>query len=529
MDDEVTRNVGKISLITIISRILGFIRDMLFAFVFGTTYYSDAYFLAFRIPNSLRMLLGEGSLNAAFVPVFSSVLQEKDKAKINRVVSKTFTFLLLVLVLLTILGIIFSKQIIGLFTFSFDSMGEKEILAYKILRIMFPYLIFISLAALSMGILNSFKVFHIPAFMPVVLNISIISAIIIGRFIYRDDIVKVIFIVAIGVVIGGLLQFLIQQPFIIKRKVRLKLNFKLKDFYLFKIIKLMLPAIFGQTVFELSSLVDSILAWMLGAGAVSSLYYANRIMQLPHGVFGVAIATVTLPLLSHAVARKDKGGRIEFNDKLFHSLRLLILIMIPIIIILTLNAREIIMVLFARGSFSQESVNLTYLPLVFYSSGLIFYSGVKILATGFYAHQNTQVPVLIASFCFILNIELNMILMRYFAQAGLALATCISSGVNFTLLSINLKRYIIPEKFKKLIRFIGKVLPAGIITFLLAFYFNRFLCSTFQAIDFFTNLTKIIIFSAFVILIYFLSNSLFGNNILKYVRKGLRKSVKNGK
>ena len=518
MDREVTRNIGKISIITIVSRIFGFFRDMLFAFVFGTSFFSDAFILAFRIPNSLRLLLGEGSLNAAFIPVFSGVIHKSDKDRINRTASRTFTALTLILILICVIGILFSKQIIQLFTFSFGTMGQKEVIAFKILRIMFPYALFICIAALSMGILNSLKVFHIPAFMPIVYSITIIFSLLVGHHIYGNDVVKIMFLVAYGVVLAGLLEFLFQQPFIRKKGVKLKFDFNFRDPNLKKIVRLMVPAVLGQTVFELSSLVDAMLAWMLGAGAVASLYFANRIMQLSHGVFGIAIATVTLPILSYAVAKKNN---VEFNEKLFYSIRLLFLIMLPIIIIITLNAKEIITIIYKRGSFTNESVNMTYLPLVLYSCGLVFYSGVKIMAMGFYAHQNTKTPVAIASFCFILNVLLNMIFMNYLAHAGLALATCISAGVNFTLLSINLRKYYIHDRLKRVLQFVMKLIFSAVITFLVVFFINRFLQPFNLTGEFLSSLLKLLISSVSTGILYIIISLLLGINIIKYIKVGL--------
>lgn len=445
------RSARTISLATIASRILGFVRDMLMAAIFGTTLYTDSFLVAYRIPNLMRRLFGEGALNSSFIPVFVKTRKESPE-KAQNLASNTFWVLFVTLIIISVLGVIFSEQIVGVMTFSFSDTQSADLtsgsltsgslpssplpsgLAVKLTKIMFPYVLFICLAALGMGYLNSFNSFFIPALSPILLNIAmIIYLFFFGTALSNSaqDMEAKCFGLAWAVIAGGILQFGIHLRPMIKKGFTFRHFTAFKDPGLKQVIFLMAPATIGLAVTQLNIFVDTVIAWQLGAGAVSALYFSNRLVQLPLAVFGIAISTAFLPRFSRAAATSDKK---ELIDAFSYALRAVMFITIPAAVGLITAGKPIIELLFMRGRFDLSATIMTDKALVCYALGLFFFAAVNLTVKIFYSLESPKAPVKASIYAMILNVFLNLILMIPLKHAGLALATSISSFFNFLIL-----------------------------------------------------------------------------------------------
>ena len=428
------RSASEAGLGTLLSRILGYVRDMVIAAKFGAGAWADAFYVAFRIPNLLRNLLGEGTLGTSFIPVFSEymVKKEEDAWEIAKI---AFSLLLVVLSCLTLLGISITPLIVRVIAPGFSSSPEKFALTVTLTRLMFPFLLFISLAALATALLNSMRSFFIPAFAPAMLSAGeIFSVLVIVPFMGGR-----IEGLAIGVLLGGIGQFMAQVPQMLKLWPKAAGYFKLTlaNPGVRKIFRLMMPAVLGAGVYQINAFVDTICASFLVQGTPTALYYANRLVQLPLAIFGTSIATAALPRMSECAARNDTDGLL---NTLASGFRMIFFLLIPSMAGFMVLGKPIISVLFRYGKFDSFAVDLTYSALLFYSLGLVSYAGVKVAASAFYSMQDMKTPVKVSVAAMILNIELNLILMRYLDIGGLALATAISSSINVALLLVFLKR-----------------------------------------------------------------------------------------
>lgn len=432
---RVVKAAGTVGLATLLSRIFGFLRDMVVAAFFGAGLATDAFFVAFRIPNLLRRLFAEGSLTIAFVPVFTEYLKKKSKEDAFELANIAFTLLSIILAFVSLIGILLSPFIVMLIAPGFTKVPAQYELTVLLTRFMFPYIFFISLVALCMGILNSMRHFAAPALAPVALNISIIIA----ALTLRNYFTEPIFALAVGVMIGGILQLAMQFPVLRRMGVKLKPNFNFRHPGIKKIGLLMLPAVFGAAVYQINIFVSTLLASFLSEGSVSYLYYADRIVQLPLGIFGLAIGTASLPSFSAQVARGDFG---ELKKTLSFSLRLILFVTIPAMVALIVLREPIISVLFQRGKFDLLSTVLTSRALLYYALGLCAFSAIRIIVSAFYSLQDTKTPVRVAIIAIVANIILSIALMFPLKHAGLALATSIASFVNVILLFVILKRRI---------------------------------------------------------------------------------------
>jgi putative peptidoglycan lipid II flippase len=437
---RVTKAAGVVGAATLLSRIFGFIRDVVVAWFFGAGLSSDAFFVAFRIPNLLRRLFAEGSLSIAFIPVFTEYLQTQGKDEAFHLARAAMRLLALILFAVTILGIIFSPIIIRVIAPGFTDPPEKFALTVMLTRIMFPYCFFVCLVALCMGILNTLGHFAAPAVSPVLLNIAIIlSALLISPRLQEP-----ITGIAIGVLIGGVLQLAIQIPFLIKKGIYLKTEARetkswREYFYhpgLKKIGILMLPAVFGATVYQVNILVGTLLASLLPEGSVSYLYYADRLVEFPLGIFAISAATAVLPSLSRQAAAQDFDA---LRHTFSYSMKLVFFITIPAMIGLIVLREPIVGLLFRRGAFDAQSTEMTAYALLYYSVGLWAFSAVRIVVSTFYALQDTKTPVRIAVISILANIFLSIILMGPLKHGGLALATSLASMLNLFLLVRALK------------------------------------------------------------------------------------------
>ncbi len=421
------------SVATFISRILGYVRDMIFALYFGATGSSDTFFAAFRIPNLLRELFAEGSMSSAFIPVLTEYRQKHGEDEANRLVKVTFTFIIVVVGIICLLGIIFSPAMVAVIAPGFLGSPEKFSLAVLLTRIMFPLLLFVSLAALVMGALNTKKVFFIPTLAPAMLNITLVLSIIF----FESRMKQPLTAAAIGVVVGGLVQFAFQLPSFFRNKYKLGFDAAFRHPGLKRMSILLIPATLALSVSQINIVVSNILASFLPSGSITYLFYSMRLVQFPIGIFGVAMGMAVLPTLSEHAA---KGDYINLRDDFSFALRLLFFITIPAMAGLIALREPIVNILFQRGKFDYIATVGTAHALLFYSIGIWAVVGVRVVTASFYSMQDTRTPVKIAVVALTANIFFSIILMKPLRHSGLALANALASCVNFSLLFFFLRK-----------------------------------------------------------------------------------------
>ncbi|MDP8230637.1 MAG: murein biosynthesis integral membrane protein MurJ [Candidatus Gorgyraea atricola] len=459
---HILKSAGIIGFATVVSRVLGFARDILIARFFGTGKFAQAFVVAFRIPNMLRDLIGEGATNAAVVPVLSEYSETKKKEEFWHLANVLLNVVLIVLTGVTLAGIVFAPVIVRLIAPGFISDPEKLRLTVYLTRFMFPYVLLVGLLAYGMGILNSLKHFSAPAFAPAILNLTIIICVLV-----RQGSVSAL---ATGVLIGGVVQMAVQIPVLFAKGFRFNFRSGFHHQAVRKIGALLAPRILGSCVYQINIFVNTMLASLssiVGQGGVAALYYANRIFQFPLAIFGIAIAQAALPTMSREALEQ---GLEKLKDTLSFSLRAVNFIMLPASFGLIVLARPITSVLFQRGMFGQYSTSITAGALAFYSIGLFSYAGIKILVSCFYSLKDTFTPVKIASVSLVLNVVLGVMLMFFLKISGLALATAISGIFNFFLLFFALRKKIgafddskIVTSFLKM--FASSAVMAGLIYF----------------------------------------------------------------
>jgi putative peptidoglycan lipid II flippase len=432
---RVTKAAGVVGSATLLSRIFGYIRDMVIAAFFGAGFYSDAFIAAFRIPNLVRRLFGEGSLSISFVPVFTQYLADKGKDEAFKMARSAIKLLSALLVIITVSGIVLSPLIVRIFAPGFADSPEKFNLTVVLTRIMFPYIFFICLVALSMGILNVLGHFAAPALAPVLLNLSMILSVLVISLISTDSINRV-YGLAFGVIMGGFLQLALQVPFLIQKRFYFWQKVRIWHPGLKRIARLFFPAIFGSAVYQINTLVITLLASIQSEGSISYLYYADRLVQFPLGIFAIAAATALLPSISRQVAVNDIQA---VRDSFAYTLKLVFFLSIPAMIGLIVLRQPIVSLLFERGAFSAEATRLTASAVLYYSIGLWAVSGVRIVVFTFYALKDTKTPVYTAIISILANILLGVILMRPMGHTGLALALSLASMLHFGLLMRALK------------------------------------------------------------------------------------------
>ncbi len=429
---NVSRAAGIVGFFTLISRILGLVRDVVLARYFGSGMAADAFFVALRIPNLLRRLFAEGSLTITFIPVFTEYLRRKSRAEAFQLAAVVLTLLTLLLALITVVGILFSSWIVRIQAFGFGGSGIKYELTVLLTRITFPYIFLIGLTALCMGILNSLRHFAAPAAAPIFLNVGIIAATLWIAPRFAEPIVGV----AIGVLMGGMLQVGLQIPWILKAGLPLAPTWMPAHPAVRRIGALMLPALFGSAIYQFNQFIGTLLASFLSEGSISWLYYADRLVQFPLGVFAIAVSTAALPSFSRQVAAQDLH---ELVKTLGHTLRLVFFIAIPSTVGLMITGRLIIRVFFERGAFDAHAGAMTLEALLGYSVGLWAFSGIRILVAAFYAFQDTRTPVRVASVALAANLLFSLLLMGPLQHGGLALALSMASMLQFGLLAYFLK------------------------------------------------------------------------------------------
>ncbi|GAB0153252.1 murein biosynthesis integral membrane protein MurJ [Marinobacterium sp. BA1] len=418
------RSSGVVGIMTMMSRVLGLVRDVVIANYFGASGSADAFFVAFKIPNFLRRLFAEGAFSQAFVPVLSEYRSQRDLAAVKQLVDRVAGALGSVLVLVTAIAVIGAPVLAVVFAPGFYMAGgEKFELAADMLRITFPYLLLISLTAFCGAILNSYERFAIPAFTPVLLNLCLIGSAVWLSPWFETPIMAL----AWGVLMAGGVQLLFQLPFLARLRLLPLPKADFKDEGVRRILKLMLPALFGVSVAQINLLLDTVLASFLQTGSVSWLYYSDRLSELPLGVFGIAIATVILPSLSRIHAEKSPE---RFAHTLDWAIRMILLIGLPAALALAVLAEPLIATLFHYGEMTDRDVQMAAMSLRAYAFGLLAFMLIKVLAPGYFARQNTRTPVKIAVKAMAANMVLNLILIWPLDHVGLALATSISAFMN---------------------------------------------------------------------------------------------------
>ncbi|MEW6008592.1 MAG: murein biosynthesis integral membrane protein MurJ [Candidatus Omnitrophota bacterium] len=441
---EILRSASVVGLATFLSRLTGFARDVVLAYFFGTGIEIQAFIVALRLPNLLRDLVAEGVTNSTFVPVFSKLLSQDKRDEFLKVCKFLFRLITLLLLSVVILGEILAPILVRLIAPGFFNEPGKFSLTVTLTRIMFSYILLIGLVSFNSAILNSLNNFAPSAIAPVLLNIAII----IGAVISAKALPVPILGLGWAVIFGGIFQLLFQIPSLLKNKIKpwhgffdFKIDAQVKKISK-RIARLFSPRLVGSAVYQLNVFIDTVMAslsWLVGEGAVAAIYYANRIIQLPLGLFAFSLSSALLPQLSSLAAKKDNEKLI---DTLCFALKTILVIMLPISAYLILRSGPIIKAVFQRGQFSVFSSQITSWALLFYCLGLFFFAAVRIILACFYALEDTRRPVEIAFICLIANVLLNIILAIPLKVGGLALASSLVSLLNLTLLARSLKRHI---------------------------------------------------------------------------------------
>lgn len=450
---HLVKAAGIIGLMTLTSRVLGMIRDIVTAKQFGTSWQWDAFIYAFMLPNFFRRLVGEGALSTAFIPVYSETLQQKGPAAAFRFANVLNTFVTAFL-LIFMLVVELILQLLMRIQFS----DPRLHLAFDLLTIFFPYLFFISLFAFGMGVLNCHQHFFTPSLGPVIMDLAWIAAILwvlpFAGKIPEDQLHALAWVL----LFSGVLQFAVDIPPLMRRGFRFRWIWDPMNAGLRKAGRLLLPAIVGFSVVQLNLLLDTSCAYFIGPGANSTLWYGTRLMQFPLGVFGIAMGTALLPMIANQVAKKQMEAA---KQTLSFALRAVALILFPCAVGLMVLGVPIVQLLFERGHFDAVSTARTASVLFYYSIGLFAYSGEKIVASGFFAIQDTRTPVTLGIVSLIINGILNVILMPYLKEAGLALATSVASIFEFIFLMAIYNRKISPLPLKQITGSVVKILAAS--------------------------------------------------------------------
>lgn len=427
---NLTKAAGIVGAATLSSRLLGFVRDVMIAVFFGTGFYSDAFITAFRIPEVLRKLFSEGSLTVAFIPVFTRYVKENGLEDAFDMARSFIYKALSVFLVIVGIGMIWTPEILFRVAHGIADFPEKFKLTVLLTRIMSPYILFICVVAVFMGILNALGHFTAPALAPCVLNISMIGSLFMVSAVTEDP-RHIVIGLAVGVVAGGGLQVLVQIPALAKKKFTLFKKSSLSHPGVKEISRMVPPAVFSAGVYQLNILVTTFLATLLSEGSVSYLYYADRLVQFPLGLFAISVATAVIPTLSIKAAENDIPG---VKDTFAYGLRLIFFIVLPSMVGLMVLREPIISLLFRRGAFSTASVTMTAQALFYYCVGLWAIAGVRITIPVFYALQNVKTPVVTAVISIIANIVFSVILMPALGHGGLALSTSFASILNLILL-----------------------------------------------------------------------------------------------
>ncbi len=507
---RLVRSTLSMTLPTVMSRILGYIRDMLQAKFLGTGKGMDAYIIASLIPNLLRRLTAEGSMTAAFIPVFAQEKKDKTRDELWTFANAFFFDLTLILTVLTVLGIVFSPLIVKIIAPGYEVVPGKLELTIVLTKIMFPYIFLISLAALAMAILNSFQKFFVPAFTPVLFNLAIITA----AVFFAEKAREPSYVFAVGVVFGGLLQLGIQIPFLRRQGMTFKFGLSFTHPAIKKVARLMIPGIFGAGIYQINMLISRKIATSLEGGSVSSLYYASRIEELTLGLFAIALSIALFPTLSDLAARKDIEG---MKKTLKYSFKLIFLVTFPAMAGLIVLNKPIIQVLFQRGAFDAQSTAMSSWCLLFFAFGLPFISGTKILAPMFFSLKDTKTPVIVAFFVMMSYIGFSLFLMGPLRAGGIALALSLSSLINFVALFVLLEKKLGRiEKKDLLVSAMKSALSAVVMAGTVWLFIDRI---DFEKLEFFEMSSVVLAAILGGLIVYLIMNLLFKHEDLKGLKQ----------
>ena len=429
---QILKSASIISIITVVSRILGYVRDQRLTLLLGTTGLADSFVLAYRIPNVLRRLVGEGSMTASFIPVFTDYMRNRSREETWAFANRLFWTFSAVLAALTVLGVAFSPLAVRMFSMFGKSQIQYD--AVYLNRLMFPYILFIGMAALAMAILNCFHVFGLPAATPILLNVSFIVFSMAAVWKYFASPAAAL---AVGVLVGGIFQFFLQVPQLVRRGMNFQFDISFTDPGVRRVARLMIPGFFGIGIAQINLLVDTIFAnaKRMPEGSLVSLYVADRVTELVLGGYAIAVATAILPLMSHQAS----AGDYEAMKKTFSfALRIVTFITVPAAVGLVILREPIVQVLFQHGLFVAESTRLTARALLYYSMGLPAFAAVKLIVPAFYSTQDTSTPVRVAFITVLVNVLLNVIFLFYFfakfKNGGPALASAMAGYFNVLIL-----------------------------------------------------------------------------------------------
>jgi len=457
------RSTSLVSILTFLSRMTGFARDMVLAQLFGAGAGMDAFFVAFRIPNFMRRLFAEGAFSQAFVPVLAEYQQTRPADDVRTFIGRVAGQLSTVLSIVTAVGMLATPVIVLLFAPGFGEGSPRSLLATEMLRITFPYLMLISLTAMAGAVLNTYGYFGVPAITPILLNLCMIFAAWYLSPFFSTPVVAL----AWGVLIAGIVQFLFQIPFMAKHRLLVKPQLSRNDPGVKRVMKLMIPALFGVSIAQLNLMVDSIFASFLPVGSVSWLYFTDRLTDFPLGVFGVAIATVILPHLSR---QHTENSNEKYSRALDWGLRSILLIGVPAGVGLTFFSMPLIACCFAYGKFNVIDLLQTQKSLIALGSGVPAFMMVKVLASGFYARQDIKTPVKIGAWAMLINSLLCALLIWPLAHAGLALASALAGYVNCGLLLIILNKRGIFQKQPGWSKYILQLIMANVLVGLYLYF-----------------------------------------------------------
>jgi putative peptidoglycan lipid II flippase len=431
---QILKSASIISIITVVSRILGYVRDQRLTLLLGTTGLADSFVLAYRIPNLLRRLVGEGSMTASFIPVFTDYMRNRTREETWAFANRLFWTFCVILTALTVLGVIFSPLFVRFF--SMFGKNQVQLEAMYLNRLMFPYILFIGMAAMAMAILNCFHIFGLPAATPILLNISFIifSVAVVWKHFSSPAAA-----LAVGVLVGGIFQFFLQVPQLVRRGMNFQFSVSFTDPGVRRVARLMVPGFVGIGIAQINLLVDTIFAnaKVMPEGSLVSLYVADRVTELVLGGYAIAVATAILPMMSHQASAGDYEG---MKKTFLFSLRIVSFITIPAAIGLVILREPIVQILFQHGLFVAESTRLTARALLYYSMGLPAFAAVKLIVPAFYSTQDTRTPVRVAMVSMLANILLNLVFLFYFfaklKNGGPALASALAGYLNVLILFI---------------------------------------------------------------------------------------------
>ena len=518
MDNRgIVKSAFKMSVVTFISRVFGLIREWVRGYLLGTSGSSDAFAISFMLPNLLRRLVGEGAMTVAFIPVFSDYIERESREDLDDFVNSFFTMVFMFLILVVALTILFAP-VLRYFLPEFSKIPGKIELTIFLTRLMFPYILFISLAALSQSILNTYKVFVPSAATPILLNICIITIGLLLGARMRDAGIAL----GIGVLTGGILQFFFQIPFLRKRNIKYRLHFHFKNPGVRKVFFLMLPGAVGAGVYQINTLISQLIAATLKEGSVAALRFSNVLVEVVLGVFIISISTVILPALSEKSTKGDKEG---MKSDLRFALRLVFLITLPATFGLIVLRYPIIRMLFEYGEFSEKSTMMVAYALLFHALGLCGTGGTRVIVQMFFSMKDTRTPVYIAVVVMAINIILCYVLSKPLELGGIALAGSIAAFCNLFLLYVILRRRVgIILDMEIVSSFLKSLLASAVMAVslhILSKYFTRIMLESKAY-----NAGLTILLLVLGIMLFFVMNILFKNKDVAALKRALVNKLK---